>query len=167
LSAADSGDPTSFFMMTTSSSVSASISASETSPSLFLSSWFSFASLSFSCLKISFSFISSWLASCVIPRVSSMVSRWAFLRSRAVCAATLFFSFLRSIFSSAVRCVSLCRFRGVGAGAVLFCSIMPRVLLTLSDNPVKTILVVVAILHYPVVEFLFCLFRHREEQCSL
>lgn len=62
--------------------------------SLFFSSVFSRLTASYCCwitLQSRFVAVSSWLA---LPSFTSMLSIWSFLRSRAVWAATRFFSFL-------------------------------------------------------------------------
>jgi len=78
----------------------------------------SFNSL-FSCTRASFRFLRREFSSCsclfLASRTLKLPSRssiWAFFLSRAVWAATRFFSFLLIIFSSGLRCVSLCLFRG-------------------------------------------------------
>jgi len=62
--------------------------------------------------KSLFSFSSSWFSSSNSATKLSSSVILAFLRSRAVCAATRFFNFLRIMRSSGVRCVSRLRFLG-------------------------------------------------------
>lgn len=72
-------------------------------PNLTRSSLFS-ASAEYSCdLSSSLFLFNSLFSFSILVRATSRSSMWAFLRSRADCAATRFFSFLLNILSSCVR----------------------------------------------------------------
>lgn len=116
LSAADSADPVTGLTSSSLDCVRTSTSSSFTSrasrPNLCRSSWFSvnnpcdFSRKSSFSIR-SFSFSISRSNTCCS---SSLIL--AFFLSRAVWAATRFFNFLLSAFSSGVRCVSRCLFLG-------------------------------------------------------
>jgi len=88
---------------------------SDPRPSFSLSDEFSFVRLPVTFLRLVFSWCKRLFSSSSCATTCSRLDICCFLRSLAVWAATLFFSFLLIILSSGERCVSLRLFLGPGS----------------------------------------------------
>lgn len=111
--------------------------------SLSTSRWFSLWHSSNRWRRRRFSSIKATLSACSRVTCSSSSSILAFFRSRALCAATRFFSFLLMIFSSRVRWSSRCLFL-TGAAAVATGSATSISDLTCQSRGAMIVVVVVA-----------------------